>query len=108
MADICRQGEDIAKEMREYVQCIKRELAADRLGHQEKIGELVTEVKVLTSESTNAIRAVVSDFKDCEKSRKDIHSRINKIWVTGISFLFSIIVAFVAAFGNWFKSHNGH
>jgi len=101
----CKQGDDIKDSLRDFISCVKKEIYKDRLNHQEKLSELVTEVKIQTVIVKNLTAKTEKESVDCAKSRKGIHSRINNIWKTGVTTLLAIIGWFVIIF---LKNHNNH
>ena len=101
----CEQGNAIKDSLRDFVACVKKEIYEDRLHHQKKVSELVTEVKLQTLKITVLTESTEKENKECTESRKSIHSRINNIWKTGVTTLLAIIGWFVIIF---LKNHNNH
>ncbi len=106
MADLpCKQGDEIKDSLRDFVECVKKEIYEDRLHHQKKISELVIESKVQTVKMSVLADKAEQEHKECNASRKSIHSRINNIWKTGVTSLLAIVGWLVVVF---LKNHDRH
>ena len=101
----CKQGDRIMIEMREFMLCIKKAIAEDRLRNQEHMSKAVGKIDVMAEKVKNLVDNTTEDIQGCKDSRTEIHGRINNLWKTGVGFLITIIGGFIALF---VKNHGGH
>ncbi len=91
MSESCDQGNNITKNMQDFILGVQRDMADDRLKHQESMGKLTTKLELQSEKVSNLIDTSVSEIKACKTSRSSLHRRINKIWTTGVGTLIMII-----------------
>ncbi len=91
MSEKCEQGDDLQKQIVE-----------DRLNHLQSISKIVTSVKLLEQSVSTLVKTSLKEIKDCRVERNWLHKRINKIWITGVGTLITVIGWFIT---NHLKGH---